>query len=259
MLRLLDGVPQQNPVVLRVRSEHLRAALFATCSFNESADEDRSIVALRSISDNTLRLIAQWSDIPDTTADIVATSDGPADSIINASFLLDLLDATEAQELPLLIGAPTEALGVRTDDGFRCLVMPIHVGQPELERRIADVLGIEHSDLEVTDEGQIPVEVGGHTVTVRLLPNNDPFRRGSTVRFAAELLGDFTPTPALLAEINDLNNQAVNSRVVHVGTRIHVYAENLLEPLDDDEIVAMCSELARNASTFGPLLRAFHS
>ncbi len=259
VLKFLDDVPQQNPVVLRVRSEHLRAALFATCTFNESTDEDRAVVALRSVSPGKLRVIAQWSDIADTSADVDATSDGPVDTIVNASFLLDLLDATDAQELTLLIGGPTEPLRVRTEDGFRSLVMPIHLGQPDLERKMAAVLGLDPDELQVNDDGLIPIDVDGHTITVRLLPSDDPFRRGSTVRFAAEVLADVNPTVDLLGEINDLNGQTLNCRVVHLGRGVHIYAENLLETLDRDEIVAICKELSRNASTFGPLLQAVHT
>jgi hypothetical protein len=251
----LEEVPEHNPTLLQVSSEDLRGALHAVVTFTDHhRDGPSQPVALRSAGDGTLEVISHWPDGPDTHAFIPATSDGPVDAVVNASYLHDLIESSGAVDVTLFIGAPTDPMRVRTDDDFHALLMPIHLGQPALEHKIADFLDMERDDLYVTEDGWIPITtVDDNEIWVHLLDNADPFRRGAVVRFSAVLAQDVPASAELFAELNDLNRQAVHCRVLHVDDRVHVAAEYLLDTLDDAEIATVCRELDHQLSAFGPL------
>ena len=171
----------------------------------------------------------------------------------------DPIDAIGANDVTLYVGAPTEPLRVRTDEGFHGILMPINLGQPDLERRIAGWLGMDHDDLYVDDNGWIPITTAEDTtIWVQLLGNGDPFRRRSTVRFSATLADDIAPSPELFAEVNDLNRQATMCRILHVDDTVHVAAEALLDTLDREEIDFLCREIDHDVQMFGPLFGAVH-
>lgn len=76
--------------------------------------------------------------------------------------------------MTLYVGAPSDPVRVRTDDGFHGLLMPIHLGQPDLERRIAGWLGMDRDDLYVDEDGWIPITtVEDTTIWVHLLANGE--------------------------------------------------------------------------------------
>lgn len=258
--QFLDEAPDHTPTQLRAQGENLRAALHATVTFNDAYQQDpRQPVALRTIESGRLEVVSHWPDAPDTHAYIPVETDGPIDAVVNASYLHDLIDAIGANDVTLYVGLPTEPLRVRTEEGFRGILMPIHVGQPDLERRIADWLGMDHDDLYVGDGGWIPITTAEDTtIWVHLLPNGDPFRRRSAVRFSATLADDIAPSPELFAEINDLNCQATMCRVLHLEGRVHVAAEALLDTLDREEIDFVTQEIDHHVQMFGPLFDAVH-
>lgn len=258
--KFLDEAPDHTPTQLRTRGENLRAALHATITFHDAYREERGQpVALQSVGDETLHVISHWPDSPDTHAYIPVTADGPVDAVVNASYLHDLIDSIGANDVTLYVGAPSDPVRVRTDDGFHGLLMPIHLGQPDLERRIAGWLGMDHDDLYVSEEGWIPITTAEDTtIWVHLLANGDPFRRRSTVRFSATLAEDIGPSPELFAEINDLNRQATMCRVLHADDTVHVAAEALLDTLDRGEIDFLCREIDHHVQMFGPLFDAVH-
>lgn len=258
--QFLDEAPDHTLTRLRARGENLRAALHATVTFNDAyRHESGQPVALRTVDDGTLQVISHWPDAPDTHAFIPVETDGPVDAVVNASYLHDLIDAIGANDVTLYIGAPTEPLRVRTEEGFRGILMPIHLGQPDLERRIAGWLGMDHGDLYVDDDGWIPITTVEDTaIWVHLMDNGDPFRRRSTVRFSTVLAEEIACTPELLGEINDLNKRATMCRVLHADETVHVAAEALLDTLDHEEIDHVCRELDHHVQMFGPLIEAVH-
>jgi len=255
----LDEAPAHTPTRLTFRIENLRAALHATITFQELEQQPNQAVALRSAGEGTLDVVTRWPGAPDTWASIPATSDGPVDAVVNARYLLDLLEAAGSVEVTLFIAAPTDPVRVRTDDGFHALLMPIHLGQPELERKVAAWLGMDRDDLYVDEDGWIPISTREDTqIWVYLLETDDPFRRRSMVRFSTTLAEDVPGTPELFAEINDLNRQATMCRILHADDQVHVAAEYLLDTLDHDEIDAVCRELDHHVQLFRPLFEAVH-
>ena len=255
----LEEVPGHNPARLHVNGENLRAALHATVTFHDSDVESSQPVALRSLDGDTLQVVSHWPDAPDTYAYIPAEVDGVIDAVLNARYLLELIDSIGDAEVTLFIGAPTDPVRVRTDDHFHGLLMPLHLGQPDLERRLADFLGMEHDDLYVDEDGWIPIKTPDDTrIWVFLLDNDDPFRRRSTVRFTTVLAEGVGPSPELFTEINDLNRQATMCRVLHLDGYVHVAAEALLDTLDPEEIDLVCRELDHHVGMFGPLFAAVH-
>lgn len=258
--QFLGEAPDHTPTELRATGENLRAALHATITFHDAyREEPGQPVALRTVGDETLHVISHWPDSPDTHAYIPVTADGPVDAVVNASYLHDLIDSIGANDVTLYIGTPSDPVRVRTDDGFHGLLMPIHLGQPDLERRLADWLRMDHDDLYVGEDGWIPITTAEDTtIWVHLLANCDPFRRRSAVRFSATLAEDIASSSELFAEINDLNRQATMCRVLHVDDTVHVAAEALLDTLDREEIDFLCREIDHHVQMFGPLFDAVH-
>jgi len=255
----LGEAPAQAPVLLHLRSENLRAALHATITFQELEQQPGQAVALRSEGDGRLDVVARWPDAPDTSASIPATSDGPVDAVVNARYLLDLIESAGSVDVTLFVAAPTDPLRVRTDDGFHALLMPIHLGQPELERKVAGWLGMDRDDLYVDEDGWIPISTGEDTqIWVYLLETDDPFRRRSIVRFSATLAEGVPASPEVCTEVNDLNRLAAMCRVLHVDDTVHIAAELLLDTLETEEIDAVCRELDRHIQRFRPLFEAVH-
>ena len=251
-----SGAPEQTPTLLTLNGETLRAAIHATITFNDSTeDKGGHPVALRTVNDDTLMILARWPDIADTHAYVQATSDGPIDTILNSSYLQELLDAAGDNQLRLHIGSSTEPLRARSDNGFHGLLMPIHGGQPNLERRIAAYLNLDRSELVINDNDWIPIGRGETSIGVRLVTSNDPFGRGNIARFTTQIAENLPETPGLLAELNALNNNAQLCRVVHQDDKVHVVAEGLLDTLDDEEIDTICRQLHHHAQTFGPLIQ----
>ncbi len=256
----LFAAPAQQPSVLHVGGENLRAAIHATVTFVSSDERDQSHpVALRSDGDDTLHVMTRWAGSEDTHAFIPCSSDAPIDTLVNASYLHSLLDAAGSQGLELLVGAPTEPLRLRTSDGFYGLLMPLHLGQPDLERRIAGFLGMEHADLHVHEDGSIPLSIEGVEIIATLVRSRDPFGRDDIVSFEVSLATEVPESPEVLREINELNSRARLCRVHHVVGTVRVTADAVLATLDDEEIDAVCYQLARHAVDFGPLIQAvFH-
>lgn len=255
----LFAAPAHQPAALSLHGENLRAAIHATVTYSSSTDDDTDrAIALRTENDTTLRILARWPDIPDTTAYIRASSDAPVDTVVNARYLLSLLDAAGSSDLELLVGSESEPLRVHADDGFYGLLMPLHLGQPDLECQIADYLGKDRRDLYVRDDGSIPLLIDDTKLGVRLVPSPDSFGRGNLVRFTCTITENIAETPELLRELNQLNAHANLCRIVHEDHTVYVTADNLLATLDDEAIHNILGQLIHHARTFGPLIRAVH-
>lgn len=251
----LFAVPEQQPIILRVGGENLRAAIHATVTFAGSEEDPAGHpVALRSDGE-VLEVLTRWPDTPDVLAFIPASTDGPVETVVNATFLQSLVDAAGARDLELLVGAASEPLRLRTEDGFYGLLMPLRVGQTELEQRIADYLRIGPAELRIGPGTSIALSFGGSDIVVRHLEGGDPFGRDDLASFSVVLATDVASTPDLLYELNEVNVRARLCRLTHADGTVRAIADTPLATLGDDGIDTVCAELLRQQREVGPLVR----
>jgi hypothetical protein len=228
------------------------------------ADEQESFVLHVDAKAGRLRAVAAWDGHADTTAAVACTASGDTRVGVNPGFLFDLASAAGEDVLTLhLPSDPGAPLRVETDDGFRALLMPVRIGvesaRPAFEAMLAELLGVDPSELERDGDGDYPVPLGDEQLLyLSLIEGDDEAGTPDTVCAFAILATGVASSPELLAELNDLNRHVRFARLYWADGAVLVGDELLLASLDAAELGHACRTVAGLADRVAPLLEAVH-
>jgi len=105
----------------------------------------------------------------------------------------------------------------------------IQVIRPYVEKTLKELLGTEQ--IEVTDDGTIPIRRGSTAVYVRLMDEEPP-----TLQVFSPLLQGVQKSPELLERLNEINGSVRFARLFWAADKVVVAAELDAETLDKEEI-----------------------
>jgi hypothetical protein len=105
--------------------------------------------------------------------------------------------------------------------------------RPFVEEAISGYLGIDRDELEVWEDGTIPIRAGSTAVSVRL--DDGPGER-SILQVFAPLVRDVHASPELFERLNEINAALSFARVFWVDDQIFLAMELLAGSLDRQQI-----------------------
>lgn len=118
-------------------------------------------------------------------------------------------------------------------------VKPSDALRPHVERTVRAYLGLAPDEpMTVDGDGDIPIRHGSALYFVSLL-ERDPV----LVRVWSIVLDGVTPSPDLLAELNDMNSSIVVARLYLLEDRVLAAAELRADTLDLDELAFACDSI----------------
>lgn len=121
------------------------------------------------------------------------------------------------------------------------------VVQSHLETLMERYLGTD--DLQIEEDGDIPVAYRSAVYRVRVLPGEKPH-----VGISAVMIRDIDPDPGLYEALNELNSRLSHARAFWVDSTVVLAAELVGLGLDLDDLECTCGEIAVTAHCQGPRL-----
>ncbi len=121
------------------------------------------------------------------------------------------------------------------------------VVQSHLETLMERYLGTD--DLQIEDDGDIPVAYRSAVYRVRVLPGAKPH-----VDITAAMISDIDSDPGLYEALNELNSRLSHARAFWVDSTVVLAAELVGLCLDLDDLECTCGEIAVTAHRHGPRL-----
>jgi type III secretion system-like peptide-binding chaperone len=111
-------------------------------------------------------------------------------------------------------------------------VTRLEVLQPFVEKTVAEYLGIEQ--VQVWEDGTIPIRSGTTIVNVRLVHGDDPAR--PILQVYSPMLSEIDSSPELLAKLNEVNANLTFVRAFWKDRQVILAMELLAETLDRDQV-----------------------
>ncbi len=121
------------------------------------------------------------------------------------------------------------------------------VVQSHLETLMERYLGTD--DLQIDEDGGIPVAYRSAVYRVRVLPGEKPH-----VDITAAMISDIDPDPGLYEALNELNSRLSHARAFWDGGVVVLAAELVGLGMDVDDLECTCGEIAVTAHRQGPRL-----
>jgi hypothetical protein len=128
-------------------------------------------------------------------------------------------------------------------------VTKAEVIRPFVEKTVQELLGVEQ--LQVNDDGSIPIRRGSTAVYVRLLDDEPPI-----LRVFSPMLHGIPKTPPLLERLNDLNTAIRFARLFWVGDQVILATELVAETLDKEEVANAIDVVVGGADRLDDALRS---
>ena len=108
----------------------------------------------------------------------------------------------------------------------------LEILQPFVEKTVAEYLDIEQ--VQVWEDGTIPIRSGTTIVNVRLVQGDDPSR--AILQVYSPLLHEIESSPELLAKLNEVNANLMFVRAFWTDRQVILAMELLAETLDRDQV-----------------------
>ena len=108
----------------------------------------------------------------------------------------------------------------------------LEILQPFVEKTVAEYLGIEQ--VQVWEDGTIPIRSGTTIVNVRLVQGEDPSR--AILQVYSPMLREIQSSPELLAKLNEVNANLMFVRAFWTDQQVILALELLAETLDRDQV-----------------------
>ncbi len=108
----------------------------------------------------------------------------------------------------------------------------LEILQPFVEKTVAEYLGIEQ--VQVWEDGTIPIRSGTTIVNVRLVQGEDPSR--AILQVYSPMLREIESSPELLAKLNEVNANLIFVRAFWTDRQVILAMELLAETLDRDQV-----------------------
>ena len=219
-------------------------------------DEPELVAELR-VDDGTVALVVPWSTIPST--DVRARAEhveGSGSLWIDPRRLLSLVEGLPEEPVELRVLVDDGGLVLVCGD-FQGLLFPVDMlaaPRARLEELLRAFLNT--ADLIPDDDGDYPIPVSDDEhdgyLFVRLDHPELP-----TVSIFSVLAADVEPSAELFAELNSINVDTPQLKVVHSEGAVMAEIEIIATNLDMGELAAGVTRVREAAANYRPLLEAF--
>jgi T3SS (YopN, CesT) and YbjN peptide-binding chaperone 1 len=122
--------------------------------------------------------------------------------------------------------------GTESFGSYHRPVTRLEILQPFVEKTVAEYLGIEQ--VQVWEDGTIPIRSGTTIVNVRLVQGDNPSR--PILQVYSPMLSELDSTPELLAKLNEVNGNLTFVRAFWTDRQVILAMELLAESLDKDQV-----------------------
>ncbi len=130
-------------------------------------------------------------------------------------------------------------------------VTRLEVIRPFVEQTVKAFLGVEQ--LQVMDDGTIPIRVGSTAVNVRLMQTTDEGE--PLLQVFAPILHGVGKTPELLDKLNEMNANFTSARTFWVSDQVLIAMEMPAETLDKQQVGYACSLISFAADYWDDVLK----
>jgi hypothetical protein len=242
------------PVHATVDSERLATGLSASLIKTEiPSDPDQTPLRTFGIGNDCIWFKGEWATVGPTVVEVsakVSASQPPKQ--INTRFLSNSIEL-HSNEISISFGESHDSGVVLSSDGVTTFVRAKPTTFDEarwhVEKTVDTVFG---PDSLVTDaDGDYRLKNTGVPVWARLVPG-DPH----CLRVFSTVAIEMSSSPALLSEINELNQGLQFARLDHGNEILTASADLVASTLDPDELYTAFSRVSRVASDVGPSLIA---
>ena len=127
----------------------------------------------------------------------------------------------------------------------------LEVIRPFVEQTVKEFLGVDQ--LQVTDDGTIPIRVGSTGVNVRLMQTRDEGE--PLLQVFAPILHGISRTPELLEKLNEMNTNFTSARAFWVNDQVLISMEIPAETLDKQQVGYACSLISFAADYWDDVLK----
>ncbi len=127
----------------------------------------------------------------------------------------------------------------------------LEVIRPFVEKTVREFLGVEQ--LEVMDDGTIPIRAGSTAVNVRLMQTRDEGE--PLLQVFAPILHGVIKTPQLLEKLNEMNTNFLSARTFWVNDQVLIAMELPAETLDKQQVSYACSLISFAADYWDDVLK----
>jgi len=130
-------------------------------------------------------------------------------------------------------------------------VTRLEVIRPFVEQTVKEFLGVEQ--LQVMDDGTIPIRAGSTGVNVRLMQTRDEGE--PLLQVFAPILHGVPRTPELLEKLNEMNTNFTSARAFWVNDQVLIAMELPAETLDKQQVGYACSLISFAADYWDDVLK----
>jgi hypothetical protein len=228
-----------------------------TAAITPPGFEDPDLVAELRIAGGEVVIEVPWSMIPSTDVRTRAeVADGEGSLWIDPRRLLSLVEGLPEGPLGLRVLHDDAGLVVERGD-FLALLFPVDMlaaPRARLEELLRAFL--DTADLVPDDDGDYPIRISDDEQAGYLFVRLD-HPELPTVSIFSVLAADVDPSPALFAELNSINVETPQLKVVHSEGSVMAEIEIVATNLDMDELAAGVTRVREAAANYRPLLEAF--
>lgn len=130
-------------------------------------------------------------------------------------------------------------------------VTRLEVIRPFVEQTVKEFLGVE--ELQVMDDGTIPIRAGSTAVNVRLMQTRDEGE--PLLQVFAPILHGVPSTPELLEKLNEMNTNFTSARAFWVNDQVLIAMELPAETLDKQRVGYACGLISFAADYWDDVLK----
>jgi hypothetical protein len=130
-------------------------------------------------------------------------------------------------------------------------VTRVEVIRPFVEQTVKDFLGVEQ--LQVLDDGTIPIRVGSTAVNVRLMQTREDSE--PLLQVFAPILHGVAKSPELLEKLNEMNANFTSARTFWVNDQVLIAMEIPADTLDKQQVGYACSLISFAADYWDDVLK----